>query len=73
MIIMRSVAAKSETVTWPAVSPNFAWPFWKPSLCTLAEFEGLEPKKPDVFDETLNTDLTRATLPCRAVQSERFC
>jgi hypothetical protein len=49
IIIMRSVAAKRETVTWPAVSPNFAYPFWKPSLCTPVEFEGLEPKKPVYF------------------------
>ena len=46
IIILRSVAAKGETVTWPAVSPNFMYPFWKPSLCTPVEFEGLEPKKP---------------------------
>ncbi len=45
-IIMRSVAAKNETVTWPAVSPDFIYPFWKPSLGKLIEFEGLEPKKP---------------------------
>jgi hypothetical protein len=46
IIIMRSNAANRETVTWPVVSPNFVFPFWKPSLCTLIEFEGLEPKKP---------------------------
>jgi hypothetical protein len=46
MIIMRSIAAKGETLTWPAVSPNYIYPFWKPSLCTPVEFEGLEPKKP---------------------------
>jgi hypothetical protein len=46
MIILRSIAAKGETLTWPTVSPKFNYPFWKPSLCTLVEFEGLEPKKP---------------------------
>lgn len=46
MIILRSVAAKRETLTWPEVSPNYIYPFWKPSLCTLVEFDGLEPKKP---------------------------
>ncbi len=46
LMLFRSVAAKNETVTWPVVSPNFNYPFWKPSLCTLVEFEGLEPKKP---------------------------
>jgi hypothetical protein len=46
MIIMRSIAAKRETLTWPEVSPKFTYPFWKPSLCKVVEFEGLEPKKP---------------------------
>ena len=46
LIVMRSVAAKRETLTWPVVSTKFAYPFWKPSLCTQIEFEGLEPKKP---------------------------
>lgn len=46
IIILRSIAAKGETLTWPAVSPNFTYPFWKPSLCKLVEFEGLKPQKP---------------------------
>jgi hypothetical protein len=46
VIVMRSIAAKGETLTWPAVSPKFMYPFWKPSLCTPVEFVGLEPKKP---------------------------
>lgn len=46
LILMRSVAAKNETVTWPLISPDYIYPFWKPSLGTLVEFEGLEPQKP---------------------------
>ncbi|MDD4108620.1 MAG: DUF5916 domain-containing protein [Prolixibacteraceae bacterium] len=46
LILMRSAAAKNETVTWPVISSDYIYPFWKPSLGTLLEFEGLEPKKP---------------------------
>jgi len=46
MTIMRSTAAKREVVTWPAVSPHFIYPFWKPSLCKTVVFEGLVPQKP---------------------------
>ncbi len=46
LILMRSVAAKNETVTWPLISPDYIYPFWKPSLGKLVEFEGLEPKNP---------------------------
>lgn len=46
LILLRSVAAKNETVTWPLISPDYIYPFWKPSLGTLVEFEGLEPKNP---------------------------
>ncbi len=46
LILMRSMAAKSESVTWPVLSPDYAFPFWKPSLCKLIEFEGLEPTNP---------------------------
>lgn len=57
MISMRSVAAKRETVTWPVLSANFTYPFWKPSLCTLVEFEGLEPKKPVYISPYVTTGI----------------
>jgi hypothetical protein len=46
LILTRWIAAKNETVTWPVLSPDFAYANWKPSLARLVEFEGLEPKKP---------------------------
>jgi hypothetical protein len=46
LILFRGIAAKNESATWPALSPNYIYPFWKPSLGKLVEFEGLEPKNP---------------------------
>ncbi len=46
LIILRSIAAKGETLSWPELSPDYAYPFWKPSLGALIEFEGLKPAKP---------------------------
>lgn len=44
--IVRYNAATSEWSTFPAVSPNFTWAFWKPSLSALVEFVGLNQRKP---------------------------
>lgn len=44
--IVRYQAATSEWITFPAISPDFQWAFWKPSLTALVEFEGLKQKKP---------------------------
>lgn len=40
------IPAKYEMNTFPAVPPNFPVAYWKPSLTTLIEFDGLRPKKP---------------------------
>ncbi|MEN8118145.1 MAG: DUF5916 domain-containing protein [Bacteroidota bacterium] len=45
IILNRFMAAKSEMSNFPALSPDFLIPFWKPSLSALIEFEGLNPKK----------------------------
>ena len=47
--IVRYHAATSEWITFPAISPDFQWAFWKPSLTALVEFEGLKQKKPVYF------------------------
>ena len=43
--IIRYIPAKSEFITFPPVSPEFNSAFWKPSLTSPIEFEGLKPKK----------------------------
>lgn len=45
ILLLRSVVAKQETTTWPKVS-KLIYPFWKPSLCKVIEFEGLRPQNP---------------------------
>ncbi|MDX1284750.1 MAG: DUF5916 domain-containing protein [Draconibacterium sp.] len=45
LILIRHMAVTSEQSTYPLVSPNFTYPFMKPSLSALIEFEGLQPKK----------------------------
>ncbi len=47
--LVRYHAATSEWITFPAISPDFQWAFWKPSLTALVEFEGLKQKKPVYF------------------------
>lgn len=47
--IVRYCAAISEWSTFPAISPNFLWAFWKPSLTSVFEFSGLKQKKPIYF------------------------
>ena len=44
--VMRYDAAKSEGVTFPAVSPEFNEAFWKPSLSSPIVFRGLKHEKP---------------------------
>ncbi|MDX9727112.1 MAG: DUF5916 domain-containing protein [Bacteroidales bacterium] len=46
IILLRWMAAKSELITFPTVSPDYATPYYKPSLSKVIEFEGLKPKKP---------------------------
>jgi len=45
IILSRYMAAKSEMLNFPALSPDYSVPYWKPSLSALIEFEGLKPKK----------------------------
>lgn len=47
--IVRYCAATSELSTFPAISPNFNYAFWKPSLTSVFEFSGLKQKKPVYF------------------------
>ncbi|HAQ17810.1 MAG TPA: hypothetical protein DCR40_01100 [Prolixibacteraceae bacterium] len=47
--IVRYCAATSEWSTFPAISPDFQWAFWKPSLLAVIEFSGLKQKKPVYF------------------------
>jgi len=44
--VLRYSPAKSEMATFPAVPPSSNGSYWKPSLTTLIEFEGLKPRKP---------------------------
>ncbi len=44
--VSRYCAAKSESGTFPPVSPEFANANWKPSLTTKIVFEGLNPRNP---------------------------
>jgi hypothetical protein len=44
--LIRYIPAKSEMMTFPAISPDYSNAFWKPSLTTGITFSGLEPKKP---------------------------
>ncbi|MFO7620436.1 MAG: DUF5916 domain-containing protein [Bacteroidales bacterium] len=46
IILLRWIAAKSELITYPAVSPDYSSPYYKPSLSKVIEFEGLKPRKP---------------------------
>lgn len=46
IILLRYCAAKSETITYPPVSPEYLTAFWKPSLSATLVFEGLEPRNP---------------------------
>jgi hypothetical protein len=46
IIITRFDAAKYETSTFPPVPAGFSNAFWKPSLSSLIEFNGLKPRKP---------------------------
>ena len=46
IILLRWIAAKTELVTFPAVTPEYLSPYYKPSLSKVIEFEGLKPKKP---------------------------
>jgi len=39
-------AAKSETVSFPAIPPDVANAIWKPSMTAMIEFTGLKPEKP---------------------------
>ncbi len=45
LTLVRMNAGKAEIMTYPEVSPNFYHAFWKPSLSTRVEFEGLHPQK----------------------------
>ena len=46
LILWCYIPAKSEIDTWPPVSPDAQYAFWKPSLCGTIVFEGLKPVKP---------------------------
>ena len=46
LILGRSVSAKNEAVYWPVLSPDYIYPFWKPSLGRLVEFEELKSQNP---------------------------
>ncbi|RQW02114.1 MAG: hypothetical protein EH225_08965, partial [Calditrichaeota bacterium] len=46
IMVWRYDAAGYELSTWPVVSSNFTEAYWKPSQCSLIEFEGLKPENP---------------------------
>ena len=46
IIILRYIAAKSEMITFPSVSPDYPFAYWKPSLSSIVSFEGLKPVNP---------------------------
>jgi hypothetical protein len=46
LIILRYVAAKNETITFPSISPDYLYAYWKPSLSFKVGFEGLKPANP---------------------------
>lgn len=45
IILVRYISAKYEMLTFPAVSPDYSAAYWKPSLSSVIEFEGLNPRK----------------------------
>lgn len=59
--IVRYNAATNEWSTFPSISPNFQWAFWKPSLATLIEFEGLKQKKPFYFTPFVTSGINQAS------------
>ncbi len=59
--IVRYNAAIAEWSTFPAVSPNFQWAFWKPSLAALVEFEGLKQKKPVYLTPYVTTGVSQVS------------
>jgi hypothetical protein len=46
LIMYRYIAAKSEVSIFPAISQDYLYGFWKPSLASAIVFEGLQPKNP---------------------------
>jgi hypothetical protein len=46
IIILRYMAAKSEMITFPSISPDYPFAYWKPSLSSIISFEGLKPLNP---------------------------
>ncbi|MBN2863092.1 MAG: hypothetical protein JXN62_08025 [Bacteroidales bacterium] len=44
--ICQFCAATSELYTFPVMNPKFSDAYWKPSLASVIEFTGLNPKKP---------------------------
>ena len=46
ILLLRWMAAKTELITSPAVSPKYSSAHFKPSLSQVIEFEGLKPRKP---------------------------
>jgi hypothetical protein len=46
ILIMRLSPGKPELATFPAVSADYATPYYKPSLAAVIEFEGLKSQRP---------------------------
>jgi len=57
--VVRYNASTSEWSTFPSISPNFQWAFWKPSLTALIEFEGLKHKKPVYFTPYITSGINQ--------------
>jgi hypothetical protein len=49
LIVLRSVAAKTEVITFPPISLEYSTAYRKPSLSAEILFEGLQPKNPLYF------------------------
>jgi hypothetical protein len=59
IIIFRFLAAKNEIVTFPAISPDYPFAYWKPSLSSVVTFEGLKPVNPVYFTPYITLGLSQ--------------
>jgi hypothetical protein len=59
IIIFRYMAAKNEIVTYPSISPDYPFSYWKPSLSSLVTFEGIKPINPVYFTPYITSGLSQ--------------
>lgn len=60
ILVFRYIPAKSEMLTYPAVSPEYSNSIWRPSKSASIVFEGLMPKKPLYLTPYITSGLSQS-------------